>query len=105
MSGDSKPNLLNADLIPFHDCEPHDIWDYAPNYNSLNNVYIFEHLKKKHDPGLGQGKSLSGIVAPVSILTASRCFYAAYHPPEGPETGAGRNRRVAPVFAEPLPYR
>ena len=49
MSGDSKPNLLNADLIPFHDCEPHDIWDYAPNYmfmkemGSMEGVVLMMH--------------------------------------------------------------
>jgi hypothetical protein len=49
MSGDSKPNLLNADLIPFHDAEPHDIWDYAPNYifmkemGSMEGVVLMMH--------------------------------------------------------------
>ncbi len=42
MSGDSKPNLLNADLIPFHDCEPHDIWDYAPNYMFMKEMGSME---------------------------------------------------------------
>lgn len=32
MSGDSKPNVLNADLIPFAAVEDADIWDYASNY-------------------------------------------------------------------------
>jgi hypothetical protein len=41
-SGDSKPNLLNADLIPFHDCEPHDIWDYAPNYMFMKEMGSME---------------------------------------------------------------
>ncbi len=49
MSGDSKPNLLNADFIPFHDCEPHDIWDYAPDYlfmkemGSMEGVVLMMH--------------------------------------------------------------
>ena len=49
MSGDTKPNLLNTDLIPFHDCEPHDIWDYAPNYmfmkemGSMEGVVLMMH--------------------------------------------------------------
>jgi hypothetical protein len=49
MSGDTKPNLLNADLIPFHDCEPHDIWDYAPYYlfmkemGSMEGVVLMMH--------------------------------------------------------------
>ncbi len=32
MSGDSKPNVLNSDLIPFAFVEDTDIWDYAPHY-------------------------------------------------------------------------
>ncbi|MCL6620466.1 MAG: phage tail protein [Syntrophobacterales bacterium] len=32
MSGDHKPNVLNADGIPFACVEDADIWDYAPNY-------------------------------------------------------------------------
>jgi len=32
MSGDTKPNLLNADLIPFTYVEAADVWDYAPHY-------------------------------------------------------------------------
>jgi hypothetical protein len=31
-SGDAKPNLLNADLLPFTHMEDVDIWDYAPHY-------------------------------------------------------------------------
>jgi hypothetical protein len=31
-AGDSKPNLLNADLIPFTYLEAADVWDYAPHY-------------------------------------------------------------------------
>ncbi len=36
-------------LIPFHDCEPHDIWDYAPNYmfmkemGSMEGVVLMMH--------------------------------------------------------------
>lgn len=49
MSGDTKPNLLNADLIPYHDAEPHDIWDYAPHYlfmkemGSMEGVVLMMH--------------------------------------------------------------
>ena len=32
MAGDSKPNVLNADLIPFSYVEAVSSWDYAPNY-------------------------------------------------------------------------
>jgi hypothetical protein len=31
-SGDAKPNLLNADLLPFTYLEDEDVWDYAPDY-------------------------------------------------------------------------
>ncbi len=31
-AGDAKPNLLNADLIPFSYMEDQDLWDYAPHY-------------------------------------------------------------------------
>jgi hypothetical protein len=47
--GDSKPNLFNSDMIPFHDAEPHDIWDYAPNYifmkemGSMEGVVLMMH--------------------------------------------------------------
>ncbi|MGQ9919855.1 MAG: LamG-like jellyroll fold domain-containing protein [Desulfobacca sp.] len=42
MSGDTKPNLLNKDLIPYHDCEPHDIWDYAPHYLFMKEMGSME---------------------------------------------------------------
>ncbi|MFI5331429.1 MAG: hypothetical protein ACHQ2F_10430 [Desulfobaccales bacterium] len=32
MAGDGKPNVLNADLIPFSYVEAVSSWDYAPNY-------------------------------------------------------------------------
>ncbi len=32
MSGDSKPNVLNADLLPFARVEDSDDWSMAPNY-------------------------------------------------------------------------
>ncbi len=32
MAGDSKPNVLNADLIPFSYVEAVSSWEYAPNY-------------------------------------------------------------------------
>ncbi len=49
MSGDTKPNLLNSDCIPYHDAEPHDIWDYAPHYlfmkemGSMEGVVLMMH--------------------------------------------------------------
>ena len=45
MSGDSKPNLLNADLIPFHDRRNlTHIWDYAPNYMFMKEMGSMEGL-------------------------------------------------------------
>jgi hypothetical protein len=32
MAGDSKPNVLNSDLLPFAVVEDADSWGYAPNY-------------------------------------------------------------------------
>ncbi|MBI4795868.1 MAG: hypothetical protein HY790_08550 [Deltaproteobacteria bacterium] len=41
-TGDGKPNVLNADLIPFSYCEAGDIWDYAPHYLSLAQMGSLE---------------------------------------------------------------
>jgi len=38
MSGDSKPNVLNADLLPFSLVEATDNWAFAPNY-MMNKEY------------------------------------------------------------------
>jgi hypothetical protein len=49
-SGDTKPNLLNRDLIPYHAVEAQDIWDYAPNYlfmkemGSMEGVVLMMHV-------------------------------------------------------------
>lgn len=49
MSGDSKPNVLNSDLIPFAFVENTDIWDYAPHYimqrqmGSMEGVVLMLH--------------------------------------------------------------
>jgi len=49
-SGDTKPNLLNRDLIPYHAVEAQDIWDYAPHYlfmkemGSMEGVVLMMHL-------------------------------------------------------------
>ena len=41
-SGDSKPNLLNADLIPFSYHEAADVWDYTPHYLTLSQMGTLE---------------------------------------------------------------
>ncbi len=41
-SGDEKPNILNADLIPFYYAEDADVWDYAPNYLAMRQVGTLE---------------------------------------------------------------
>jgi hypothetical protein len=41
-AGDSKPNVLNADLIPFAYSEAADIWEYAPNYLARRQMGTLE---------------------------------------------------------------
>ncbi|MGB8993640.1 MAG: LamG domain-containing protein [Desulfobaccales bacterium] len=41
-AGDTKPNVLNADLIPFAYSEAVDIWDYAPNYLAMSRMGTLE---------------------------------------------------------------
>ena len=41
-SGDGKPNLLNADLIPFSYSEAADVWDYAPHYLFIQQMGSLE---------------------------------------------------------------
>jgi hypothetical protein len=43
-AGDTKPNLLNADLIPFTYLEAEDVWDYAPNYVFMRQMGSLEAL-------------------------------------------------------------
>lgn len=44
LSGDSKPNLLNADTIPFTIIEDADVWDYVPNYLMIRQMGSLEGL-------------------------------------------------------------
>lgn len=44
MSGDSKPNVLNADLIPFSYVEAVNSWEYAPNYIMSQEMGSMEAL-------------------------------------------------------------
>jgi len=43
-AGDVKPNLLNADLIPFTYLEAVDVWDYAPDYVFMRQMGSLEAL-------------------------------------------------------------
>ena len=41
-AGDGKPNLLNADLVPFSYLEAADVWDYAPHYLCMRQMGSLE---------------------------------------------------------------
>ncbi|MDD2902103.1 MAG: hypothetical protein PHU44_06675 [Syntrophales bacterium] len=41
-TGDGKPNVLNADLIPFSYTEAADVWDYVPDYLFLQQMGSLE---------------------------------------------------------------
>jgi hypothetical protein len=41
-AGDEKPNILNADLIPFTYSEATEVWDYAPNYLAMRQMGSLE---------------------------------------------------------------
>jgi hypothetical protein len=41
-AGDGKPNVLNADLIPFTISEAADVWDYIPHYLCLAQMGSLE---------------------------------------------------------------
>jgi hypothetical protein len=41
-TGDDKPNVLNADLIPFYYSEAEDVWDNAPNYLATGQMGTLE---------------------------------------------------------------
>ncbi len=44
MAGNSKPNVLNADLIPFSNVENNDSWEYAPAYMTNKEAGSIEAL-------------------------------------------------------------
>jgi len=44
LAGDGKPNMLNADYIPFSYVEDADIWEYVPNYLMLRQMGSLEGL-------------------------------------------------------------
>ena len=66
MSGDGKPNVLNADGIPFTYSEAGDLWDYAPNYLALGQIGSLEAVVLMGDrgPGLRQASRGLGLVQP-----------------------------------------
>jgi hypothetical protein len=41
-TGDEKPNVLNADLIPFYYSEAADVWGNAPNYLAMGQMGTLE---------------------------------------------------------------
>ncbi|MGQ9687263.1 MAG: LamG-like jellyroll fold domain-containing protein [Desulfobaccales bacterium] len=56
-AGDSKPNLLNADLIPFTYLEAADVWDYAPHYVFTERLGSLEALVLMVGAALAYGKA------------------------------------------------
>jgi hypothetical protein len=56
-AGDVKPNLLNADLMPFTYLEDQDVWDYSPNYVFTSRMGSVEALVLMVGAALAQGKS------------------------------------------------
>ena len=58
-AGDEKPNVVNADLIPFAFSEAADIWEYAPNYLAMSQMGTLEAVAAMLGAALENGK-LSG---------------------------------------------
>ncbi len=56
-SGDVKPNILNADLIPFSYGEAADVWDYAPYYLSMRQMGSLEGVALMLGAALEYGKA------------------------------------------------
>lgn len=56
-AGDAKPNLLNADLIPFTYLEAADVWDYAPHYVFTREMGSLEALVLMAGAALHQAKA------------------------------------------------
>ena len=55
-AGDEKPNVLNADLIPFAYSEAADIWEYAPNYLAMSQMGTLEAVVAMLGAALEYGK-------------------------------------------------
>ena len=56
-AGDEKPNVLNADLIPFAYSEAADIWEYAPNYLAMSQMGTLEAVTAMLGAALEYGKA------------------------------------------------
>ena len=54
--GDEKPNVLNADLIPFYYSEAADVWDSAPNYLAMSQMGTLEAVVAMAGAALERGK-------------------------------------------------
>lgn len=54
--GDDKPNVLNADLIPFYYSEAADVWDNAPNYLAMRQMGTLEAVVAMAGAALEHGK-------------------------------------------------
>jgi hypothetical protein len=55
-AGDEKPNVLNADLIPFYYSEAADVWDNAPHYLSMGQMGTLEAVVAMAGAALEYGK-------------------------------------------------
>ena len=56
-AGDQKPNVLNADLIPFAYSEAADVWEYAPNYLAVSQMGSLEAVAAMLGAALENGKA------------------------------------------------
>jgi hypothetical protein len=59
-AGDAKPNLLNADLLPFTYLEATDVWDYAPDYVFVERMGSTEALVLMLGAALAHGRPATG---------------------------------------------
>jgi hypothetical protein len=55
-AGDEKPNVLNADKIPFYYSEAADVWDNAPNYLAMSQMGTLEAVVAMAGAALEYGK-------------------------------------------------
>jgi len=55
-AGDEKPNVLNADLIPFAYSEAADVWEYAPTYLIMRQMGSLEAVTAMLGAALEYGK-------------------------------------------------
>jgi hypothetical protein len=56
-AGDSKPNVLNADLIPFAYTEDQDLWAYAPDYLAASGLGTLEAVVSMLGAAAEHGKA------------------------------------------------